>query len=78
MTIVTCHSFSVPSLLFVHNFRKIGILESLIMLPWACPDIEKAMALYRDVLGAKVSEKHVRINENYLPSRFNLRILTSN
>ena len=26
----------------------------------AVPDIDKATALYRDVLGAKVSEKHVR------------------
>ena len=25
----------------------------------ACQDLEKATALYRDVLGAKVSEKHV-------------------
>ena len=28
----------------------------------ATPDIDKATALYRDVLGAKVSEKHVCIN----------------
>ncbi|KAJ8303892.1 hypothetical protein KUTeg_017475 [Tegillarca granosa] len=34
---------------------KIGKINHIAM---ACPDIEKASALYRDVLGAKVSEKH--------------------
>ena len=28
----------------------------------ATPDMDKTVALYRDVLGAKVSEKHVRLD----------------
>lgn len=29
----------------------------------AVPDIDKATAMYKDVLGAKVSEKHVRFEK---------------
>ncbi|KAK3097998.1 hypothetical protein FSP39_015182 [Pinctada imbricata] len=41
----------------MHLLQKwsIGKLNHVAM---ACPDIDKATALYRDVLGAKVSEKH--------------------
>ena len=40
-------------------FERHGNLGKLNHVAIAVPDLDKATALYRDVLGAKVSEKHV-------------------
>lgn len=41
--------------------KKVWQLGKLNHVAIAVPDIDKAAAMYRDVLGAKVSEKHVSI-----------------
>jgi len=43
---------------------KIWKLGKLNHVAIAVPDLEKATHLYRDVLGATVSEKHVSISES--------------